>query len=168
MRIVLCVAMVFASSSANAGEEMWNGIEAGMTRDKVEALFKDSGLKVKSKPPSTEIENVPIVGKCEAEAEVFYRDEVVDRIELKGEGSIAGRCADQVFAALASKYGQPDGQNARIGGGLFARTGNMSIWTRGAITLSFKQYNDNGLGGSGLAQHSWRLTYTTLAADINL
>lgn len=163
--------LIAAPSLAQDGaptEEAWRGIAVGATRTELGAMFPAERGKVKHKPNSIEVENVNIVGKCEAEAEIFFVDNIVDRIELKGKGAIAGRCADQVYSALASKYGQPDGENRRQGDGILARAGTGSVWSRGRITMTFKQYNDNGMGGSGLFQHSWRLTYTMLAEKVDL
>lgn len=154
--------------AAQSGSELWNGVRSDMSRDQVEALFPARGGKVKHKSQSIEIENVAVVGKCEAEAEIFFAQGKVERIELKGKGSIAGRCADQVFSALSAKYGQPDGTNSRKGDGFLSRAGAQSIWSKPGVTMTFKQYNDNDFGGSGLLQHSWRMTYSTLAQVIGL
>lgn len=174
VRIFVFASAILAASSPSLAqdeptkEEAWRGISVGATRAELETMFPAERGKVKHKPNSIEVENVNIVGKCEAEAEVFFVDSVVDRIELKGKGSLAGRCADQVYSALTAKYGQPDGENRRSGDGILARAGTGSVWSRGRITMTFKQYNDNGMGGSGLFQHSWRLTYTMLAEKVDL
>ena len=156
------------AAASTGGQIMWDKVRAGMTTDEIRALYPEDGTKVKwHGTKQTEVEDVSVIDGCEAEVEIQHESGSVDVIKVKGRGSIAGRCSDKVFSALAAKYGQPDGQTNQRGS-LFKRGKSTAIWNRDGVTMRFAWNDDNGLGGGGLLQSSWEMEYTASASDIAL
>ncbi len=164
----LALAAFVTATAAGAAEPVWDKVELGMTRSQVEALYPKGG-KVKYEAKQLEIADVPIMGKCEAEANIYFNEAgVVDQVKIAGDPSMGGRCSKYVMAALASNYGQPmltDGSFGRF----LARQGKMVTWKRAdGVTLQFKKYENGIFGGGGLMKASWELTYTNMGGSIAL
>ncbi|MHB9878758.1 hypothetical protein ACSMXM_03710 [Pacificimonas sp. ICDLI1SI03] len=147
---------------------LWEKVRADMTIDEVHALYPQDGKKVKwHGETQTEVEDVTVIDGCNAEVEIQHETGKVEAVKVKGRGSIAGRCSDNVFSALAGKYGQPSG-TTQSRGSLFKRGGSTAVWSRDNVTMRYKWFDDNGIGGGGLGQASWELTYTGTTGDIAL
>jgi len=153
---------------AQAGPVLWDKVAAGMTIDAVHALYPQQRGKVKwHGSKQTEVEDVAILEGCEAEVEIQHEGGLVDAVKVKGKGSLAGRCSDKVLGALSAKYGQPAVQRATERS-LLAREGEIVVWNKDGVTMRFKQFTNGILGGGGLGQSSWELTYTASASEISL
>lgn len=162
------VGLVVASAPAMAGEIVWGGIELGMSRSDVEAAYPKGGKTKYNSDESIEISDVRIIDKCQAEVNIYFEAGVVDRVKIAGNPSMAGRCSDTILSGLASKYGQPLGED-RSGGTLGSREGKVYIWTRpGGLTMRFKKYTNGAWGGGGLLKASWDLLYTSTGEDLAL
>ncbi len=147
---------------------LWDKVRADMTIDEVRAFYPKDGKKIKwHKMKQTEVEDVVIIEGCEAEVEIQHESGRVDAVKVKGKGSLGGRCSDKVLSALSAKYGQPSiTTNKR--GSLFRRQGSTAVWgTQNGVTKRFKWF-DSGMGGGGLGQASWELTYTGSSGEIAL
>jgi hypothetical protein len=162
--------IVAAPSSA---AELWRGISAGMTWDEVAKLHPASA-EVKHKPgKQIEIDKVEITPECRAESNIYFKNGVVDRVVLKGDGSIRGRCSETVLAALTARHGEALSREQETGS-YFVRQGTVYIWHRDEVTLRFKRFTMEGAegggggGGGGLLLSSWELTYTAAPAAANL
>ena len=147
---------------------LWDRVEAGMTIAEVRAIYREQQGRVKYHGnEQTEIEDVVILEGCEAEVEIQHESGWVDAVKVKGRGSMAGRCSDQVLGALSGRYGEPLVQRGRSGS-ILAREGEVVMWHRDGATLRFKQFTNGIFAGAGLGQSSWELTYTAAATEINL
>lgn len=161
-------AVLITSPTFAAGTVIWNNVDSEMTRAQVEALYPaQPGTSYREH--SINIDDVAVTPKCKAESEIFFDDSgKVSEVHLKGNGSLGGRCGDEVLTALASKYGQPMVSSDR-NGGILARKGNVYVWTRpDGLTMRYKQYKDGMFGGGGLGAKSWELKYTHAAEAIGL
>ena len=167
VEMVLELLILAAQPVADPRTVLWDNVRHGMSADEVRILYPNGG-DTKHKNKEIEVNNVQIMDKCEAEVSIQHADGFVDIVKVKGDGSITGRCADKVFAALAAKYGQPMGEHKVKGDGLFKQKGDVSIWVRDDVTMRFKKFNGGALGGNGLGTASWELTYTKAAAEIAL
>lgn len=160
-------AAVFGMSAAKAG--VWQDIDFGMPRSEVETLHPKGKNTSYNKNGSIEISEVAIIGKCNAEVNIYFDNtNVVDKIIINGEPSMGGRCSEQVIAGLSSKYGQPLDTDKQMGS-LLGREGRVFIWNRpDGVTMRLKRFTNGGLGGGGLLKASWELTYTKLGSDLTL
>lgn len=166
--IAVCFLAVSATATAQGRVLLWDRVEAGMTVEEVRAIYPEDGTRVKyHRNRQTEIENVRILEGCSAEVEIQHENGTVDAVKVKGRGSIAGRCSDQVLGALSARYGEPLVQRGRSGN-ILERQGEIVQWSRDGATLRFKQFTNGAFGGAGLGQSSWELTYTASASEINL
>ncbi len=150
-----------------AGPILWDKARAGMAVEELQSLYPQQRGKVKWHRDQVEVEDVVILDGCEAEVEIQHKSGVVDAVKVKGKGSIAGRCSDKVLGALSAKYGQPMVQRATERS-LLAREGEIVVWNKDGVTMRFKQFTNGMLGGAGLGQSSWELTYTASASEISL
>jgi len=162
VRIAVTLVALALGSPALAAE-MWGKVESGMSWDQVAALYPaEKGTKHKA-GKSIEVKNVAITPDCKAEANILFKAGAVDSVVLKGNPAVAGRCAETVYTALSSKYGQAVG-GGDVEGGLFARPGKIHIWNKPPLTLRFKKFEDGG----DITRASWELTYSTIGAAIGL
>lgn len=161
-------APVEAVKAVDSRPILWGKVRADMSIDEVRELYPAKRGKIKHhKMKQTEVEDVLILEGCEAEVEIQHESGKVDAVKVKGKGSLGGRCSDKVLSALSAKYGQPSITN-NTGGSLFRRQGSTAVWgTQQGVTKRFKWF-DSGMGGGGLGQASWELTYTGSSGDIAL
>lgn len=166
--VVIMAALPLGSASAENGEVvLWDKVENGMTREKVQELYPEKKGQVKHKKKQTEIEDVVILEGCEAEVEIHHKEGFVDVVKVKGRGSIAGRCSDKVFAALGVKYGQPAVER-KATGNILERRGRVTVWNSDGVILRFKRFTSGAFGGGGLGASSWEVWYTAAAKEIAL
>ena len=147
---------------------LWDKVRAGMSIAEVRALYPEQKGKIKHhKMKQTEIEDIVILEGCEAEVEIQHDSGEVDVVKVKGKGSIGGRCSDKVLSALSAKYGQPSIVTNRAGS-ILSREGSTAVWSKGGVTMRFKQNTSGAFGGGGLGASSWEMWYTASASDIAL
>lgn len=152
---------VAQGSAGSAGQQkvLWQNVVYGMTAAEVRALYPNAQHRDKE----TIVRDFQVTADCEAIVDIRHEGGTVDSVRLRGGGSLGGRCADTVQAALGSRYGQPSTQAAESGGDLFRRPSTLITWNRGGVTLRFKRFLDGGIG-----QRSWELEYSTYQEDIAL
>lgn len=157
-----------AVTTPDGPEPIWGKVAFGMTRAQIEALYPRSG-DVDYHDNSIEISDVPIMGKCEAEANIYFDETgVVDRVMIAGNPSMGGRCSEKVLVGLSSKYGEPLDEE-KSHGSILAREGKIFIWNRpGGVTMRFKRYSNGIFGGGGLLKASWELTYSHMGGEMSL
>lgn len=158
------IAAVALTSTAAHSEPVWDKVELGMDRAKVEATYPAS-RKIKHQRSAIEINDVTITPRCEAEVNIrFDADDRVREVMVAGNPSMGGRCSNEVLTALSAKYGQPanwDDAQASI----LSREGKVAVWSRDdGIAMRFKKYTNGVFGGGGLAKASWELSYTAAAS----
>ncbi len=159
--------MACACSAADAAT-IWQKVETGMNRKQVEALYPAGG-DTSYREKTVHFDHVVVTAKCKADADVTFDDaSVVSGVNLSGNGSLGGRCADDVLTALSSKYGQPSVASGKEGS-ILQRKGTVYVWNRGdGLTMRFKNYGDGAFGGGGLGRKSWELRYSAAAESIGL
>jgi hypothetical protein len=162
-KLIFAVAAMLVATPASA-VTLWQNIEHGMTTDQVRALYP-AGAHVQHRENRTDIEEFRVTAQCEADVHIYYAGGTVDRVVLRGGGSIGGRCSDTVLTALSSRYGEPLSRDRRERS-LLSREGTVYVWNRDGVTLRFKRYTNRGFGGGGLGAASWELTYSTFQDDI--
>ncbi|MEG8043891.1 hypothetical protein QP164_14690 [Sphingomonas sp. LR59] len=147
---------------------IWQKVETGMTRAQVEAIYPKGG-DVDYREKVVHFDHVVVTGKCKADADVTFDDGgIVSGVNLSGNGSLGGRCADDVLTALSSKYGQPSVASGKEGS-ILQRKGTVYVWNRGdGLTMRFKNYGDGAFGGGGLGRKSWELRYSAAGEAIGL
>jgi hypothetical protein len=164
--IASLAAAVWATPAA--ADPLWDKVEFGMSRSQVEALYP-RGSKTDYQKTAIEIADVPIMGKCNAEANIRFDEAgLVKEVMIAGNPSMGGRCSNDVMTALSAKYGQPANWDGS-GGSILARQGKVAVWSRpDGVAMRFKKFESGIFGGGGLAKASWELTYTKVAADFGL
>jgi hypothetical protein len=145
---------------------LWQNVSAGMTRDQVRSLYPRGG-NITHRDDLTIIEDYRVSEGCQATVRVFHERGSVDKVVVRGEGSIGGSCSDTVFTALSARYGEALSRDRR-GGTLFGRESNVYVWNREGVTLRFRRFTNGMLGGAGLGAPSWELTYSLIATDVAL
>ena len=138
-----------------------------MTREEVRSLYPSRDGTVHHEDHATIIEDYQVTDQCGATVRVFHERGAVDRVEVRGESSIGGRCSDIVLTALSSRYGEALSRE-RGGDGLFRRVNTAYVWHREGVTLRFRKFNGSVFGGGGLGAPSWELTYSEIEDDIAL
>jgi hypothetical protein len=156
-----------APSQESTGRVLWQNVAAGMTRDQVRGLYPAQGDRVHHRDDVTIIEDYAVTDRCKATVRIFHEQGKVDRVEVRGEGSIGGRCSDTVLTALSARYGEALSRE-RGGDGIFRRAGTTYVWSRDGITLRFRKLGGGAFGGSGLGAPSWELTYSEIADNVAL
>ena len=164
--LMAALALLVAGPARADGPVLWRDIAAGMPRSAVHALYP-AGKGVKHRDDSVEVKPIQITEQCEAELNVHFNGDVVERIVLKGNPSMGGRCSDTVLSSLSAKYGQPlsDSNTERS---VLAREGRIYVWTRDGVTLRFKRFSNGAFAGGGLLAASWELTYSAAEAVADL
>jgi hypothetical protein len=146
---------------------LWRDIRAGMTRAEVRAIHPAQADVVHHREEATIIENYEVTDKCKATVRIYHEQGNVDRVVVRGEGSIGGRCSDTVLTGLSSRYGEALNKE-RSGDGLFRRVNTAYVWNRDGVTLRFRKFNGGAFGGNGLGAPSWELTYSEIEDQIAL
>lgn len=162
-----CMSTAMFSLPAVA-EPIWGKVDFGMSRDQIEQLYPE-GPEVDYQPRAIEISGITIIGKCQAEVNIYFDDaRLVNKVMIAGDPSIGGRCSRDVMAALAAKYGEPLDRDYSFGT-LASRQGRVLVWSRAdGVTMQFKKYENGLWGGGGLGKASWELTYSRLGDAIDL
>jgi hypothetical protein len=138
-----------------------------MSRTDVQRLHPAVKDKVHHKDELTMIEDYQVAQKCFATVRIFHEKGSVERVEVRGESSIGGRCSDTVMTALSSRYGESLSKESG-GDGLFRRVNTAYVWHRDGVTLRFRKFNGSMFGGGGLGAPSWELTYSEVEDDVAL
>lgn len=160
--------VLLAVPSVAGAEPLWDKVEAGMTRQQVEALYPKDG-KTEYQKNAIEISGIHILGKCDAEANIRFNDaNVVKEVMIAGNPSMGGRCSQDIMSAMSAKYGQPanwDGSS----GTFLSRQGKIMMWSRpDGVAMRFKKYENGLFGGGGLLKASWELTYSKVDKEFAL
>lgn len=168
--LMLAGALLAVPAAAQAAT-IWGKVDTGMTRAQVEAAYPAGG-DTKYRDNGVHMDHVVVTGNCKADADIsFDAKGIVEEVKLSGNGSLGGRCADEVLTALSSKYGQPAVANDRQGS-LLSRKGKVYVWNKGdGLTMRFKDYSGDsgGIGiGSGLGRKSWELRYSGAPEAVGL
>lgn len=159
--------MAPAANSSDTRTVLWRDVRAGMSRDEVRALHPLHTGVVHHRDEVTIIEDYRVTEQCSATVRVFHAGGHVDRVEVRGESSIGGRCSDIVLTGLSSRYGESLSRESG-GDGLFRRVNTAYVWHRDGVTLRFRKFNGSVFGGGGLGAPSWELTYSEVEDDIAL
>lgn len=152
---------VAQTASVSTSPELWRNIHAGMTVAEVRALYPAGdrdGMSVRHRNGFTEIDNFVITGTCKAEVNIFHRQGNVDRVQLRGNHAILGRCADTVYNALIVRNGPPI-----ITDGNSLEDGAKFTWTKDGVSLRFFQPVHDHMENA-----SWILEYRAAPSDIAL
>jgi hypothetical protein len=165
-KTILGAAALFAATPAVAGPVLWQNVEAGMTREQVRELHP-RGPNVTHRDDLTIIEDYQVTDRCQATVRVFHERGTVDRVVVRGEGSLGGSCSDTVLTALSARYGEALSRDRR-GGSILQREGTVYVWNREGVTLRFRRFTNGVFGGAGLGAPSWELTYSQIATDVAL
>lgn len=145
---------------------LWQNVSAGMSRDQVRELYPRSG-NVTHRNDLTIVEDYRVTDQCDATVRIFHERGIVDRVVVRGEGSIGGSCSDTVLTALSARYGEALSRDRRHGT-LFGRESTVYVWNREGVTLRFRRFTNGMFGGAGLGAPSWELTYSQIADDVAL
>ena len=148
--LVLLITLV-AASSAHASAKIsdgFAGLRLGMSKEQVQAAFPKGRVSKQT---------YQIIAKCDTSIVVNYKDDFVNVLQLSGTGALLGKCSEEVFSYLSRIYGPPTLTQKYKSGGLLPRPGKESIWSAEDLELKYINYNDNGFGGGGLLQTSWRV-----------
>ena len=146
--LILLITFV-ATSTAHASAKIsdgFAGLSIGMSKEQVQSAFPKESKKT-----------YQLIAKCDTSIVVNYEDDFVNVLQLSGTGALLGKCSEDVFSYLSSIYGPPALTQKYKSGGLLPRPGKESIWSAEGLELKYINYNDNGLGGGGLLQTSWRV-----------
>lgn len=162
--IVTCFIALAVAVPAVA-QTLWRNIELGMTMEQVRELYP-TDQHVKHLAEEVLFEEVDITPECEADVHIHHPGGVVDRVVVRGGGSLSGRCANRVLDALAARYGQSAAREERRG--LFRRPSQDHVWNRDGVLLRFRRFGGNELGGGGLFRASWEVSYTAVDESIDL
>lgn len=171
LTVTVAIALLTVSNGAMAAN-IWGKVDTGMTRAQVEAAYPAGG-DTSYRDKVVHMDHVVVTPKCKADADIsFDAKGIVEEVKLSGNGSLGGRCADDVLTALSSKYGQPSTANEREGS-VLSRKGKVYVWSRGeGLTMRFKDYSGGGGGGlgigSGLGRKSWELRYSNAPEAVGL
>ena len=167
-KIISAIAATIMFATPAMAATIWQKVETGMTRAQVEALYPAGG-DVSYREKVVHFDHQDVTAKCKADADVAFDEKgIVSGVKLSGNGSLGGRCADEVLTALSSKYGQPSVSSGKEGS-LLQRKGTVYVWNRGdGLTMRFKNYGDGAFGGGGLGRKSWELQYSAVAETIGL
>ncbi|HEX8654921.1 MAG TPA: hypothetical protein VF693_06850 [Allosphingosinicella sp.] len=136
--------------------EALDAVRPGTAAGQVSALFPE-GPGVRHRPDAVALDDVAVGGDCEADGEIRLAEGAVREIELRGGGSLLGRCGGRVLEALVARFGAPDSERSR-GETPWRRSRSTYEWRRGGQTLRYVRYTSAGYAGSGLASASWVLT----------
>jgi hypothetical protein len=136
--------------------EALDAVRPGTAAERVAALFPE-GPGVRHRPDAVALDDVAVGGDCEADGEIRLAGGAVSEIELRGGGSLLGRCGGRVLEALTARFGAPDGERRR-GETPWRRSRETYEWRRGGEIVRYVRYTSAGYAGSGLASASWVLT----------
>jgi hypothetical protein len=140
-----------AASTAHASSKVsdgFAGLKIGMNKEQVQAAFPKGSVSKKT---------YQLIANCDTSIVVNYKNDFVNVLQLSGTGALLGKCSEEVFSYLSSIYGPPTLTQKYKSGGLLPRPGKESIWSAEGLELKYINYNDNGFGGGGLLQTSWRV-----------
>jgi len=146
--LILLITFV-ATSTAHASAKIsdgFAGLRIGMSREQVQAAFPKESKKT-----------YKIIAECDTSIVAIYKDDFVTGLQLSGTGALLGKCSEEVFSYLSGLYGPPTLTQKYKSGGLLPRPGKESVWSADGLELKYINYNDNGFGGGGLLQTSWRV-----------
>jgi len=155
MTALLLAAQAQAAQPALTIEAL-DAVRPGTAAAQGAALFPE-GPKVRHRPDAVALDDVAVGGDCEADGEIRLAGGAVSEIELRGGGSLLGRCGGRVLEALVARFGAPDGERRR-GETPWRRSRETYEWRRGGETVRYVRYTSAGYAGSGLASASWVLT----------
>ena len=167
--IIFGGALLVSAVPAHAAPMLWRDIEAGATEASVKARYPAVKGAVKHKKKSVKLDNVQITSSCKADANINFRDGVVESVVLEDNGALVGSCSEMVLTSLSAKYGQPSAQS-QAGESLFSYESKNYVWSHDGVVLLFKRFtnDDAGLSGAGLFTPSWELTYSALQSAPDL
>lgn len=158
--------IIFAAALAQSGPVLWDKVEAGMSVDAVRAIYPADGKSVIHNDSNVEIEGWTVIPGCKAQVNVFHKSGVVERVLVKGDMSLGGKCSDKVSAALAGKYGQPATSESGGRGILSAGSTRTLVWSMpNGTSLTLKQTGPKA-GKIGAAR--WTAEYTATPQAIGL
>jgi hypothetical protein len=164
LRIALVACALLLPTSAGA-QTLWRNIELGMTIERLHALYP-AGEHVKYEAAETLLEEVRITPECEAQVHIHHEAGTVDRVVLRGGGSMSGRCANRVLDALAARYGQAAAREERRG--ILRRPSQDHVWNHEGIMIRFRRFGGNDFGGGGLLRASWEISYSAVDMSIDV
>lgn len=153
-------------AAASAQPILWQNIRYGMTPAEVRALYP-AGEHVEHRDNRITVREYQVTPQCQADVHIHFPNGTVDRVQVRGEGSMGGRCSDTVLTALSSRYGEALSRDRRERS-LLGREGTVYVWNREGVTLRFQRYTNGAFGGGGLGRASWELQYTTVQTDVAL
>lgn len=136
--------------------EALDAVGPGTAAERVTELFPE-GPGVRHGPEAVALDDVAVGADCEADGEIRLSGGAVREIELRGGGSLLGRCGGRVLEALVARLGAPDSERSR-GETPWRRSRSTYEWRRGGETVRYVRYTSAGYAGSGLASASWVLT----------
>lgn len=158
LRILFVLATLAAAAPA-AAQTLWEQIELGMPAERVRALYP-AGERTRHRPDRTTVRGHPLIEQCRADLHVLHPRGRVEQVVLRGEPAIVPQCGTAMLASLEQRLGRP----------LSAVTGRPSIlqrprttylWQAGGIYVRFVRYLPEGIGGTGLGNASWELSFST-------
>lgn len=156
-----------STASPQAGSPMlWQNIRYGMTANEVRALYPASAT-VTYRDNRITVTDYQVTPQCRADVHIHFPQGTVDRVQVRGDGSMGGRCSDTVLTALSSRYGEALSRDRREAS-ILAREGTVYVWNRDGVTLRFQRFTNGVFGGGGLGRASWELQYTIVQTDVAL
>jgi hypothetical protein len=160
MRTILALLLAAQAQAVQPGPgtltiEALDAVRPGTAAERVAELFPE-GPGVRHRPEAVALDEVAVGADCEADGEIRLAQGAVREIELRGGGSLLGRCGGRVLEALVARFGAPDSEQSR-GETPWRRSRSTYEWRRGGETVRYVRYTSAGYAGSGLASASWVL-----------
>ena len=166
MMTILIGLAAAASASTLPVTALWGEVTYGMPVQQARSLYP-AGAKVRHQKDRIVIKDHVVSEQCKADVNIHPPAGSVERVVVRGDASLAGRCSAAVLAGLAKRYGPPSNQY-QLDVTPLAREKTTYVWTQDGMTLRFKRYTNGGLGGGGLGGASWELSYSTREDDVNI
>jgi hypothetical protein len=159
------VGLALLLSTPAGAQTLWRNIELGMPVTRLHELYP-AAQHVKYEAAETLLEEVAITPECEAQVHIHHPAGTVERVVLRGGGSMSGRCANRVLDALAARYGQAAAREERRG--ILRRPSQDHIWNHNGIMIRFRRFGGNDFGGGGLLRASWEISYSAVDTSIDV
>lgn len=158
-RLALGLMMLVMTATPAAAQPLWENIDAGMTAAQVQALYP-AGPQVRHRPDRTTIRLHPLTGQCRADIHILHPRGQVEQVVLRGEPAIVPQCGTAMLASIEQRLGRAASE-ATGRPGMLQRPRTTYVWHAGGIHLRFVRYLPEGIGGTGLGNASWELSFST-------